>query len=178
MPTEYQKKALQALSTYIFAPNAYDADTYIFPYLQEQRRGFNFFGYTENPKPEQNVLWMQSNVLNYVLFPSTMQRLNSTTLYGNTYSSADVLKDINGMLFDEDLKTDINLYRQNIQTEFVRKLASIMNDPRYDNASKAAALNTLKDLREKLKRASSSNEQTKAHRANLTFLIDKALVIK
>jgi type I restriction-modification system DNA methylase subunit len=82
------------------------------------------------------------------------------------------------MLFDEDLKTDVNLYRQNIQTEFVKKATFILSDPRYDNASKAAAYNTLKELKDKLKKASSSNEQTKAHRANLVYLIDKALVIK
>ena len=49
---------------------------------------------------------------------------------------------------------------------------------RYDNASRAAALNTLKDARDKLKKAGSGNEQTKAHRANLVYLIDTALVIK
>jgi hypothetical protein len=178
VPVDYQKKALNTLSTYIFAPHAFDADTYVFPYLQPQRRGFNFFGYTENPKPEQNALFLQNNVLNYIMYPATMQRLNSTTLYGNTYSSADVLKDLNAMLFDEDLKTDVNLYRQNIQTEFVKKATFILSDPRYDNASKAAAYNTLKELKDKLKKASSSNEQTKAHRANLVYLIDKALVIK
>jgi hypothetical protein len=175
---DYQKKALNTLSTYIFAPHAFDADTYIFPFLQPQRRGFDFFGYTENPKPEQNVLFLQINVLNYIMYPTTMQRLNSTTLYGNTYSSADVLKDLNAMLFEEDLKTDVNLYRQNIQTEFVKKAILLLSDPRYDNASKAAAYNTLTELKDKLKKASSSNEQTKAHRANLVYLIDKALVIK
>ena len=82
------------------------------------------------------------------------------------------------MIFDEDLKTDVNLYRQNAQTELVKKLANVLTDPRYDNVSKASALNTLYDIRMKLGRAKSNNEQTKAHRANLSFLIEKALVIK
>jgi hypothetical protein len=107
-----------------------------------------------------------------------MQRLNTTTLYGNTYSSADMLNDVNAMIFDEDLKTDVNLYRQNIQTEYVKKVIAILTGAMYDNASKAAALNTLNEVKGKLKKATFNNEQTKAHRANLSFLIEKALVIK
>lgn len=178
VPVDYQKKALAVLSQYIFAPGAFDADTYLFPYLQPQRRGFNFFGRTEDPKPEQIAGALQANALNYWFYPATLQRMNSTTLYGNTYSSAEVLKDISAMIFDEDLKTDVNLYRQNVQTELVKKLAVVLTDPRYDNVSKASALNTLNGIREKLKKANSNNEQTKAHRANLSFLIEKALVIK
>jgi hypothetical protein len=178
VPADYQKKALQMLNTYIFSPSAFDADTYLFPYLQRQRRGFNFFGRPEDPKPEQFVLSIQSSVLNYMLFPTTMRRINSSTLYGNTYSSADVLKDMNNMLFDADLKGNVNLYRQNVQTEYVKKLVALLNNNDYDNASKAAALNALQELKKKLKEASSDSEQTKAHRAALAFMIEKALVIK
>ncbi len=31
VPVEYQKKALDVLNTYIFSPNAFDADSYLFP---------------------------------------------------------------------------------------------------------------------------------------------------
>jgi hypothetical protein len=178
VPMEYQKKALQALNTYIFSPSAFNADTYLYPYLQPQRRGFNFFGRPEDPKPEQFVLGLQSGLLNYLLFPATLKRINSTTLYGNAYSAADVLKDVNAALFDEDLKTDVNLFRQNIQTEYVKKLAALLNSNDQDNASKAAALNALQEIKKKLKDASSDNEQTKAHRAAVSFLIEKALVVK
>ena len=179
VPVEYQKKVMNTLNTYVFAPDAFDADSYLIPYLQRQRRGFNFFGNPEDPRPEEYVLDLQAYTLNYILNSSTMNRANRTTLYGNTYSSADILADINGMLFDADLKTNVNLYRQNIQTEYVKTLGNILNKgDQYDNASKAAALNSLRTLRDKISKAASSNEQTKAHRANLIFLIDKALVIK
>lgn len=178
VPADYQKKALQALNTYVFSPGAFHADAYLFPYLQPQRRGFGFFGTTENPKPEQFALSLQSNLLNYMLFPATMRRINSSTLYGNSYTAADVLKDINAMLFEEDLKGNVNLYRQNIQTEYVKKLSALLNSNDYDHASKAAALNSLQELKHILKKASSDNEQTKAHRAALVFMIEKALVIK
>lgn len=178
VPADYQKKALLTLNTYLFSPTAFDADTYLFPYLQQQRRGFNFFGNPEDPKPEQFVLLLQSNLLDYVLFPATLKRISSSMLYGNTYSTAAVLNDINAMLFDEDLKTSVNLYRQNIQAEYVKKLITILNSADYDSPSKAAAYNGLRELKMKLKKASSNNEQTKAHRANLLFQLEKALVIK
>jgi hypothetical protein len=179
VPPDYQKKAMDVLNTYVFAPNAFDADAYLIPYLQMQRRGYNFSGFPEDPKPDMYVYYLQSAVLGEILDESTLARANRTTLYGNTYASANILNDLTNNIFDADIKTDVNLYRQNLQTNYVTMLATIVNKgDDYDDASKAAALNTLRNVKEKLNKASSNNEQTKAHRANLEFLIDKALVIK
>ncbi|MBS1600960.1 MAG: zinc-dependent metalloprotease [Bacteroidetes bacterium] len=180
VPVDYQKKVLAVISKYIFAPNAFNADSYLFPYLQRQRRGYNFFGMTEDPKPQNLALSLQMNVLNFVLYPTTMQRISTSGLYGNTYSVADVLNDLNSDIFSEDLKTNVNLYRQNLQTEYVKKLTAIVTMPisPYDNPSKSAAYNALRKIRTVLGTAVSPNEQTRAHRANLIFQIDKALVVK
>ena len=179
VPAEYQKKALDVLNAYIFSPNAFDADSYLFPYLQRQRRGFNFFGDPEDPKPELTVYYMQSYVLQCLLNQYTLGRANRTTLYGGTYPSANIMNDVTAMVFDADLNSDVNLYRQNLQTEYVKKIAGILlKGEGYDDASRAAALATLRNIRNKMDKAKSSNEQTKAHRASLQFLVDKALVIK
>ena len=179
VPVAYQKKAVDLLGKYIFAPNAFDADAPLFPYLQYQRRGFNFFGGTEDPKPQITVLFIQKNVLAHILSPVTLQRINTSSLYGNTYSVADVLGDFTKSIFNADISGNVNLYRQDIQTEYVKNLAAIANSMGgYDDPSKAAALSTLKKIKTMLARAVSPNEQTKAHRVNLNFLIDKALVIK
>jgi Met-zincin len=177
---EYQKKALGVISKYVFAPHAFDADAYLFPYLQRQRRGFDFFGTTENPKPQNLVLAIQGNVLAFLLYPASLQRINTSSLYGNSYSVADVMGDLTTAIFKEDLKTNVNLYRQNLQTEYVRRLVAIVSAPpgAYDYPSVAAAVSTLRKIKLLLASAVSSNEQTRAHRANLVFLIDKALVIK
>jgi hypothetical protein len=177
---DYQKKALGVISKYIFAPNAFSADAYLYPYLQWQRRGFEFFGLTEDPKPQNLALAYQQNLLAYILHPVTMQRIITSSLYGNTYSAADVLSDLSSAIFNEDIKTNVNLYRQNLQTEFVKRLAAIVTTPvsAYDYSSVAAAFNALKKIKLLLSTAVSQNEQTKAHRANLNFLIDKALVVK
>lgn len=178
-PVAYQKKAMAVLAKYVFAPNAFDADKALFPYLQAQRRGFGFFGNTEDFKPQNLFLGLQLNTLAQILHPNTLSRINNSGLYGNTYSVASVMSDLSNDIFAADLKTNVNLYRQNLQTEFVKAISSIFSAPGgYDNPSKAAALSTLKKIRTQLNGAVSTDEQTKAHRTNLTFLIDKALVIK
>jgi hypothetical protein len=91
-----------------------------------------------------------------------------------------MMNDLTNAVFAADLKTNVNLYRLNLQTEYVKGLAAIVSTPvtPYDNASKAALLNTLKKIKGLLVTAISTDEQTKAHRANLNFIIDKALSVK
>jgi Met-zincin/Domain of unknown function (DUF5117) len=180
VPAEYQKKALAVLNSYVFSPAAFANDAYLYPYLQRQRRGFNFFGVTENPKPQNMVLSFQSYMLAYLLHPVTLQRINSSTLYGNTYSTAEVLNDLTRDIFAEDLKTNVNLFRQDLQTDYVRRLAVIVTSPDglFDYPSKASAYSALKKIKTMLAGSVSGNEQTRAHRLNLNFLIDKAIVVK
>jgi hypothetical protein len=178
---ETQKKALALLNKYIFSPNVFNADASLYPYLQLQRRGFNFFGSTEDYKPQSTVQSIQLSVLAQLLHPVTLQRINNSGLYGNKYSTADLTSDLNKYFFAEDLKTNVNLYRINLQTEYVKALVAIADSPlpnTYDNASKAAALSSLKKIKSMLGSAVSANEQTRAHRTNLNFIIDKALSVK
>lgn len=177
---ELQKSALALLNKYIFSPATFNVDASIFPYLQLQRRGFNFFGNTEDYKPQSTVQSIQLMLLAQLLHPVTLQRINNSGLYGNTYTTADLTSDLNKYLFNEDLKTNVNLYRLNLQTEYVKALSSIATNPMpnaYDNASKSAALSSLKKIKALLATAVSTNEQTRAHRTNLVFLIDKALSV-
>ncbi|RZK81896.1 MAG: DUF5117 domain-containing protein [Pedobacter sp.] len=176
VPEAYQKKALDLLSTYVFAPDAFEADKALFPYLQIQRRGFGFFGATEDIKPQSTFLSLQLSTLAQLLHPTTLSRISNSGLYGNTYSVASVMNDLTDDIFAADLNSNVNLFRQNLQTEYVKANASIAAAPMgYDNASKAAALSTLTKLKGQLAGATSGDEQTKAHRTALTFLIDKAL---
>ena len=178
VPAAYQKKAMDLLSKYIFAPNAFDADAQLFPYLQLQRRGYNFFGNNEDLKPENIIINLQGLALAHIFNSTTQMRITNSTTYGNTYTVANVLADLTNGAFDADMKGSVNVYRQNLQTEIVKALAATMSSPVYDNVSKAAALSTLKKIKGMLAGAVSPDEQTRAHRTNLTFLIDKATVIK
>ena len=176
----YQKKAMAFLTKNIFAPDAFKNDAVLFPYLQLQRRGFNFFGTSEDIKPQNTILAIQVGLFSHLLSPNTMTRINNSTLYGNTYTSADMMSDLTSAVFAADLKTNVNLYRLNLQTEYVKGLSAIVSAPvsPYDNASKAAMYNTLRKIKGMLATAISTDEQTRAHRANLLFLIDKALAVK
>lgn len=179
VPEAYQKKALGLLSKYVFSPTAFDADKALFPYLQVQRRGFGFFGNNEDIKPQSTFLSIQLGTLAQLLHPATLSRINNSGLYGNTYSVASVMNDLSEDIFAADLKSNVNLFRQNLQTEYVKATAAILAAPAgYDNASKAAALSTLLKVKGQLATATSTDEQTKAHRTALTFLIDKATTVK
>ena len=178
VPESYQKKALALLSKYVFAPDAFDADIELFPYLQIQRRGFNFFGNNEDIKPLNSFMSMQLGTLAQILHPNTLNRISNSGLYGNKYSVANVMSDLSEDIFQADLKTDVNAFRQNLQTEFIKAAIAIVNAPAgYDNPSKAAALATLMKVKGQLTSASGGDEQTKAHRTSLIFLIDKALSV-
>jgi len=175
-----QKKAIEVLGKYVFAPNAYDADQQVYPYLQAQRRGYNFFGRPEDYKITANTNGIAATALAGILNPVTMQRVTNSRLYGNTYSAADILNDLTKTIFDADAAGNVNVYRQYLQTLYVQGLASALDERGgYDDVSKAAVRYTLKKIKAKLAAApATANEETKAHRANLVYLIDDATVVK
>lgn len=176
-PVATQKRALDVLNKYVFAPGAFNADAVVYPYLQLQRRGFNQPGNGEDYKITGNILGLQaSGALAHILHPATLQRITNTGLYGNSYAVADVMADLVKGVFDADINGNVNVHRQYLQTAFVKGVAGLTaQQSAADDVSKAAALYTLKKLRTRIAAAVSSNESTRAHRANLLFLIDKAL---
>ncbi len=181
VPLATQKRAVEVLNKYIFAPNAFDADAQVFPYLQPQRRGFTQGQNGDDPRITANSLTMQvGGALSHIAHPATLQRMTNTRLYGNQYSVASLMSDLQKGIFDADLNTNVNVYRQYLQTAFVKGLLEIV-DPKnqsYDDVSKAAALYTLRKVKAQMSAAVSSNEETKAHRANLVYLITNGLEAK
>jgi hypothetical protein len=175
-----QKKAIEVMNKYVFAPNAFDADAQVYPYLQIQRRGFNQPNNGEDYKVTNTVLALQVNgTLAHILSPATLQRITNTRLYGNQYAAADVMSDITKGIFDADLNGNVNVYRQYLQSSFVSGLSRLMDETSpIDQVSRAACLYTAKKLRAKLAAApATTNEETKAHRTNLVFMLDKALKV-
>jgi hypothetical protein len=178
VPLSVQKKAINVLNKYVFAPSAFDADAPVYAYLQPQRRGFNQSSGGDDYKITGTVLTQQiSGALSHILHPNTLQRITNSRLYGNQYSVADVLNDLTTGIFSADLKTNVNVYRQNLQTGFIKGLLSIQDpkSPIYDDVAKAGALNALKKIKTLMTAAVSTNEETKAHRANITYLINYGL---
>src|SRR6185503_10366621 len=108
---------------------------------------------------------------------ATLQRITNSRLYGNQYSVADEFNDLQKGIFAADLTTNVNVYRQYLQTTFVKGLAQIVDpkSPLYDDVAKAAALNTMKKIKAQMATAVSTNEETKAHRGSLVYIINNAL---
>src|SRR5690606_6520754 len=172
VPLDSQKKAMELLGKYVYAPDAFETDYALFPYLQRQRRGFNFFSSTEDYKPQNTFRSLQVSTLSHILHPTTLARISNSSLYGNDYSVAEVMQDLTANIFDADLDGRVDLIRQNLQTDYVSALSGILEAKTgYDHASKAAALATLTAIKLKLDGTSSGSDlQTDAHRKNLIFL--------
>ena len=180
VPLEKQKKAMDVITKYVLAPDAFKADQALFPYLQVPRRGFNFFAVTEDPKLAAIYQSIQMNPIVHILHPVTLQRITNSRLYGNQYAVADVMNDLTKGIFSADLAGKVNVYRQYLQTQYVKMLANMITSPiaGYDDVAKADALYSLKKIKSMLSTAASPDEDTKAHRANLVFLIDQATTVK
>ncbi len=170
-----QKRAMAALSKYVFAPNAFDAPNDLYNYLAMQRRGFNF-RLPEDPKIHNQVLGYQKNILKHLLHYNTLQRISDSELYGNEYSLSSMMTDLNNAIFKPDIYGNVNSFRQNLQLEYTHMLMDILTGKqadKYDNNAKSMALFNLKKIRTMA--ASSGNISSVAHKQHLRILIDNAL---
>jgi hypothetical protein len=173
-----QKKAINLLNRYVFAPDAYAADATLYAYLQPQRRLFNQAGFGDDYKITSVMLNNQvGGALAHILHPATLQRMTNSSMYGNAYSVADMLSDLSSSIFSADIKSHVNVQRQYLQTAFVRSLLNVadLKTPFFDDVAKAAALYTLRNIRSQMSTAISPNAETKAHRSGLVYLIDMGL---
>jgi hypothetical protein len=171
-----QKRAMASLAKNVFGPNAFSSPSDLYAYLQMQRRGFDFFGTPEDPKIHDRVLTTQRNVLNHLLNPRVMTRITDSRLYGNEYPLAEVMSDLTSAIFDADAVGNVNTFRQNLQLEYVNRLATIVtNRAQYDYPSQSAALASLRSIQSKLSGKAGANAETMAHTRNVLFTIQKAL---
>ncbi|CAL2083038.1 zinc-dependent metalloprotease [Tenacibaculum sp. 190524A05c] len=178
-PVSYadQKRAMNALKTYIFAPNAFKAPRDLYNYLARQRRGYNFFGGPEDPKIHAQVLGYQRRVLAHILHPNTLQRISDSELYGNKYKLSEFMTDLNNAIFKNDIYSSVNSFRQNLQTEYTNMLLNMVNGKRksrFTNASKAMALYNLKRIKTWVSNGT-GDVITKAHKNQLKTLITNTL---
>ncbi|MGB0166501.1 MAG: zinc-dependent metalloprotease [Luteibaculum sp.] len=176
VPYNKQKEAMNAIVKYALAADAFEEGEKLYRYLQPQRRGFNFFSETEDPKLHERWLSIQKSAIAHVMHPRVTERMTDASMYGNKYSVAEAFGDLTEGIFTADRYKSVATNRQNIQTYYVEKLANIMGDKsRYDSVTKAAALAQLKRIKSLNASASKPDESTKAHREYVAFLINKAL---
>ncbi len=176
---EKQKAAMNALAKYAFAPDAWNASNNLYNHLMKQRRGFSHFSRNEDPHIHERVLGMQRECLSQLLHANVLMRITDSQLYGNTYKLDEVMTDLTNAIFQADLKSSVNTFRQNIQVEYVEKLIS-MHDPklRYDHISMSMSMSELKRIDGLMASGSSPDGLTKAHREYLRTMIRKVMEAK
>ncbi|MDX1530293.1 MAG: zinc-dependent metalloprotease [Rhodothermales bacterium] len=178
---EDQERAMDLLARRLFAPDAFDAPEGLYNHLAMQRRGFNFFGDSEDPKLHERALAIQGGVLAHLLHPSTMQRITDARLYGNDYPLAEMVADLTDAVFAADAAGDVNSFRQNLQLEYVNRLAAIVEDEddQYDHVSQSQALAQLRRIEALLEAKrdgrAAGNAETQAHTAHVLYVIEQAL---
>ena len=176
IPHFQQKRAMEALAKYAFAPNAMEVPSDLIPFLQQQRRGFGFFAKEEDPKMMNRVSRMQADVLAHLLNPKTLLRISDTKEYGNRYVLTDMMGALTNAIFMEDLKSMVNSHRMILQEMYVETLLAgalqAEKNP-YDAISKAAMYGEITRIQEMLK-ANPGTAETKAHRSLLLKGIEKA----
>ena len=184
VPADLQRRAMSTLNDYLFAPNVLGDSEELFARLQPQRRGFDFYGKTEDPKIHKALLRAQKSVLDHLLHPNTLQRLTDSQVYGGQFTTYEMLQTLTDGIFAADLTGEVNSYRQNLQTEYVQALVAALNKVEISHPVKALIYAQVKTLGDKLsaKMAARSFRDfsgvTQAHTAYLDFVLRKALTIQ
>ncbi|MCH2193187.1 zinc-dependent metalloprotease [Kordia sp.] len=174
---EDQKRAMKALKDYLFAPNANDIPADLYSHLARQRRGFNLGRGTEDPKIHNTALRRQMGVLAHLLHPNTLQRIVDSELYGNKYKIQEYMRELNKAIFNADINTSVNSFRQNLQLEYTNMLVQMLtgrSKGRFNNIAQSMAIYNLKTIR-RFAANGLGDLATKAHKSHLKTMIDNAL---
>ena len=174
VPKEVQKEAMSVMAKHAFAPDAFPITKELISVLQLERRGFDFSGEHEDPQIHRKMLSIQSSLLSHLLSGWTLDRISDSRLYGNTYSTQEMMNDLTNAIFLEDASSSVNTMRQNLQTLYTRRLIKLLSEGGSDQMSAAAAYRSLRDI-EKIAKRRSSDPETQAHRDLLHWLIESAL---
>ena len=172
-----QKEAMNVLSTYVFAPDAFLFSNDLYAYLQAQRRGFGFFSQSEDPKIHEQILAIQKGVIDHLLHENTLERIVDSELYGNEYSLTEVMTELTNAIFKADITGNVSSVRQNLQITYTEKLVDILigkSKDKYNNTAQSHALYFLKEI-QKLASSLTGDVSTKAHKVHLKTIVENAL---
>jgi hypothetical protein len=176
-----QKRAMEALRRHVFAPHAFSGSADLYSHLQQQRRSFDFYGLTEDPKIHELMLAVHKAVLDHLLHPVVLRRVSDSRQYGNRYQLGSFLEDLTNAIFSDDLHSNVNTYRQNLQMEYVNRLVAMVSGEtkaQFDYLSQSAALHNLGQIENMLTGNRGTDAETRAHRANILYTIRRGLDTK
>ena len=175
---EQQKRAMATLSKHLFAPDAFDVNGALWQQTAPQRRGFDHYGSTEDPKIHQAVLAGQKRVLDHIMHPVVLRRVVDTQLYGNDYPLDEVMSDLTDAIFAADADSSVNAFRRNLQLEYVSRLGGMIRgsgSEAYDSSAQAMSLLELERLADMATARQSGDTLTLAHARLLARKIEALL---
>jgi hypothetical protein len=170
--------ALRQLRDHVFAPDAFRANEDLYSHLRQQRRDFDFYPTTEDPKLHDIMLAVQGGVLEHLMHPVVQKRITDSRLYGNDYDLPAVMNDLTLAVFGADLRSSVNTFRQNLQLDYVNRLLAMVSGETkagYDNVAQSTALFNLRRIESMLDSNRGPNEETRAHREHVLYTIRRGL---
>ena len=174
VPYKIQKKSLKILSDYYFNNDKFILPSTIASKMQRERRSFDFFGKTEDPKIHNMILKGQKKVLKHFTNSRVLKRLTDTSLYGNEYLPSELLKDLTLSIFEESKSRKLNGIDQNLQNYYLKRLMMIVKSGSYDSPSVSASFASLKRIKA-YTFSPSYNEATENHKKLIRWKIEKLL---
>ena len=137
------------------------------------------------------VLEIHQYVLDQLLHHNTLKRISDSSMYGNAYSLHEFLTDLTAAIFSEDANGKVNTIRQNLQSEYVRRLVAVLGNPavrskhqksqhggmHYDGVARSGAWEQLYQIELQLERSlnSGGDGSTTAHQKHLKWIITRAM---
>ena len=174
VPYKIQKKSLNILSEYYFNNDKFILPSTIASKMQRERRSFDFFGKTEDPKIHNMILKGQKKVLKHFTNSRVLKRLTDTSLYGNEYLPSELLKDLTSSIFEENKSRKLNGLDQNLQNYYLKRLMMIVKSGSYDSPSVSASFASLKRIKA-YTFSPSNDEATENHKKLIRWKIEKLL---
>tara|TARA_B100000073_G_scaffold163427_1_gene135252 strand:+ start:904 stop:3381 length:2478 start_codon:yes stop_codon:yes gene_type:complete len=174
VPYNIQKESIKVLSEYYFDSNKFYLPSNIVNKMQRERRSFDFFGKTEDPKIHNMILTGQKRVLKHFTNSRVLKRLTDSSLYGNKYLPSELFRDLTSTIFDDNTSRKLNGIDQNLQNYFLKRLIMIFKSGSFDSPSISASLASM----EKIKAytfSSSHDEATENHKKLLRWRIENLL---
>ncbi len=174
VPLEKQKAAMMALADHVYAEDAFALPIDLAARLQPQRRGFDFFEATEDPKIHDRVLSIQTATLAHLLNPVVIKRMVDSSLYGNAYLPADMLIDLNAAIIGDDLRANPNAFRRNLQIAYVEQLVDMAMSDAQSAEGRSAALGATEEIKGRFGLFDFNlNPTVTAHRAQISQILKR-----
>ena len=142
--------------------------------MQRERRGFDLFGKTEDPKIHNLILKGQKKVLKHFTDSRVLKRLSDSSLYGNEYYPNELIEDLTKAIFNKKKLLKINTLDQNLQNYYLKRLILIVKSKKYDSPSVSASLASLKYINS-LTFSTSTDKSTQDHKEMIRWQLKEVL---